>query len=406
MYVEMMNQDLDRVTDTEIVKAIRAFREQKAKEEENLRRQREEREREERMKQQRMREDKERQRRLQEREEKEFQHRLRDWEDHERAREAEFSRRERQERERLPERRKLMDLDDLDDKHHRRRIRSREARRERLKEFELDERQRREVEQAEAARRAEQELLQKQKQQQEEEQRRALELQQQQLQQAREQEVAAQIAAAQAAAAAATPVKVSLANATKQKSSAASVPVPASSVFGDLDDDASGAEGATRRKRPFIQFSDAEAAQMNREPSRPASQQTAAGASLTSSGGNAEPAAKRQKTENAPADSQTLIDKIPQDKQELFKYPIKWDVVKETKIVQNKMRPWVAKKMVEFLGEEEGTLVDFVCEKLPVLKPTELISQLQVVLEEESEVFVVKLYRMLIFEMIRAQSRQ
>lgn len=33
-------------------------------------------------------------------------------------------------------------------------------------------------------------------------------------------------------------------------------------------------------------------------------------------------------------------------------------------VVGTKMRPWIEKKMVEYLGEEEKTLVDFIVAKL------------------------------------------
>jgi RNA-binding protein 25 len=122
-------------------------------------------------------------------------------------------------------------------------------------------------------------------------------------------------------------------------------------------------------------------------------------------------------------DAQVLIDKIPSDKNELFGYKVDWALVESVRryfcwrwwrriiyrlllqhhIVQSKMRPWVVKKIVEYLGEEETSLVDYICKKIQEReRPQEILKQLQVVLDEEAEVFVVKLWRMLIFEMMRA----
>ncbi len=43
----------------------------------------------------------------------------------------------------------------------------------------------------------------------------------------------------------------------------------------------------------------------------------------------------------------------------MFAYVIDWKTVESAKIVEDKMRPWVVKKMVEILGEEEPTLTEY-----------------------------------------------
>jgi RNA-binding protein 25 len=69
------------------------------------------------------------------------------------------------------------------------------------------------------------------------------------------------------------------------------------------------------------------------------------------------------------------------------------------------MRPWVTKKIAEYLGEEEKTLTDFIMTKVAQhCSPTDLLGQLQLVLDEEAEVFVMKLWRLLIFELLRLQA--
>ncbi|KTF79063.1 hypothetical protein cypCar_00024070 [Cyprinus carpio] len=78
----------------------------------------------------------------------------------------------------------------------------------------------------------------------------------------------------------------------------------------------------------------------------------------------------------------SLIEKIPTAKPELFNYPLDWSVV-DTSLMEKRIRPWINKKIVEYIGEEEATLVDFVCSK---------------VLDEEAEVFIVKMWRLLIYE--------
>lgn len=63
------------------------------------------------------------------------------------------------------------------------------------------------------------------------------------------------------------------------------------------------------------------------------------------------------------------------------------------------MKVWITKRIVEVLEEEEKTLIDFVCKKLKEhTAPEEILKQLVVVFEEEeATVFVVKLWRFLIW---------
>uniref|UniRef100_A0A9J7ZDH6 RNA binding motif protein 25a n=1 Tax=Cyprinus carpio carpio TaxID=630221 RepID=A0A9J7ZDH6_CYPCA len=59
----------------------------------------------------------------------------------------------------------------------------------------------------------------------------------------------------------------------------------------------------------------------------------------------------------------SLIEKIPTVKQELFNYPLDWNMV-DTTLMDRRIRPWINKKIIEYIGEEEATLVDFVCSKV------------------------------------------
>jgi RNA-binding protein 25 len=58
------------------------------------------------------------------------------------------------------------------------------------------------------------------------------------------------------------------------------------------------------------------------------------------------------------------------------------------------------------LGEEEKLLIDFVCRKIAEHQPPqEIQKELSVILDEETEIFILKMWRLLIFEMLRAQSQ-
>jgi len=109
---------------------------------------------------------------------------------------------------------------------------------------------------------------------------------------------------------------------------------------------------------------------------------------------------KKEREEEA----KQIVSMIPTSKEDLFGYNIDWDIVEEAEIVSKKMKPWVTKKIIEYLGEEEATLIDFVVTKMANrMPPKEILDQLAFVLEDEAEVLVIKLWRLLMFEMIRAQ---
>lgn len=76
-------------------------------------------------------------------------------------------------------------------------------------------------------------------------------------------------------------------------------------------------------------------------------------------------------------------------------------------IVEKRIRPWVAKKIVEYLGEEEETLMSFIISKLKERTgAAAILAELANVLESEAEIFVIKLWRMIIFEVLRCKSVQ
>lgn len=42
-------------------------------------------------------------------------------------------------------------------------------------------------------------------------------------------------------------------------------------------------------------------------------------------------------------------------------------------LVERRVKPWVTKKIVEYIGEEEPTLVDFICQKVNSKTPPKSI---------------------------------
>lgn len=103
----------------------------------------------------------------------------------------------------------------------------------------------------------------------------------------------------------------------------------------------------------------------------------------------------------------TFASKIPSDSAALFATPIRWDLVDQHGLLEKKIRPWVVKKIVEYLEVEEPTMIQFICTHIKEHKPAkELIAQLQPVLDEETEVFVITLWRMLLMESLKMEAGQ
>lgn len=95
----------------------------------------------------------------------------------------------------------------------------------------------------------------------------------------------------------------------------------------------------------------------------------------------------------------SLIDKIPTQKEQLFQYKLDASQIDNT-LMEKKIRPWINKKIIEYIGEPEPTLVDFICSKvLAGSAPQGVLDDVQMVLDEEAEVFVVKMWRLLIYEL-------
>ncbi|XP_073149223.1 RNA-binding motif protein 25 isoform X2 [Henckelia pumila] len=103
-------------------------------------------------------------------------------------------------------------------------------------------------------------------------------------------------------------------------------------------------------------------------------------------------------------DAKQLIDAIPKTKDELFSYEINW-VIYEQNALHERMRPWISKKITDFLGEEEVTLVDYIVSSTQEhINASEMFERLQSILDDEAEMFVLKMWRMLIFEIKKVET--
>lgn len=91
------------------------------------------------------------------------------------------------------------------------------------------------------------------------------------------------------------------------------------------------------------------------------------------------------------------------DKDAIFRYQMDWAAIDRHQVVERKMRAWVVKKIKEYLGEEETTLIKFIMHHLAAhCKPEDLLTELRLVLEDDADIFVEKLWKVLIYHMVNA----
>lgn len=151
----------------------------------------------------------------------------------------------------------------------------------------------------------------------------------------------------------------------------------ASQVFGNADEEES---AEARKKRKLVPLEDEEARKQQQED--PQQQQQV----------------QHMNTEEKRKHIKSLIDRIPTSKEELFNFNFDRSLV-DNALMDKRIRPWINKKIVEYIGEEEPTLVDFICSKVLAGSAAQsILNDVSMVLDEEAEVFVVKMWRLLIYE--------
>jgi len=109
--------------------------------------------------------------------------------------------------------------------------------------------------------------------------------------------------------------------------------------------------------------------------------------------------------ENTPKDDSSnqtrlrnLVSTIPSDTKGLWDYPVQWEGL-DSSILEGKIRPFATKKIIEAFGVQEQEIIDFVVEHISNHGTAEsLAKELEMTLDEEAEIFVKKMWRMLILE--------
>jgi len=116
----------------------------------------------------------------------------------------------------------------------------------------------------------------------------------------------------------------------------------------------------------------------------------------------------RRKTEHsAPKTSRDVVKLVPKDPEKTLSTKIDWNLVYEGNLIELKMRKWITERLKSYLGgQEDQELTNFVVGLLTAKANVKQIkTELVVVLEDDAENFVVKMWRRLIFEVLKVKHK-
>lgn len=75
-----------------------------------------------------------------------------------------------------------------------------------------------------------------------------------------------------------------------------------------------------------------------------------------------------------------LIERIPTAKDKLFSFNLSWEHVNDA-LIKNRLKPWINRKISDYIGDEEPSLVSFICEKIAgQTEPKKILGDLAMVL--------------------------
>ncbi|ODQ51599.1 hypothetical protein SAICODRAFT_83032 [Saitoella complicata NRRL Y-17804] len=91
-----------------------------------------------------------------------------------------------------------------------------------------------------------------------------------------------------------------------------------------------------------------------------------------------------------------LVSSIPSDKEGLWSWPVKWDKLTDA-LIEEDIKPFTTKKIIEYLGVQDDDLIKFTIDHLRKKGSAEdLEKELEMALDEDAEVFVKKIWRLII----------
>ncbi|CAD8141900.1 unnamed protein product [Paramecium pentaurelia] len=110
---------------------------------------------------------------------------------------------------------------------------------------------------------------------------------------------------------------------------------------------------------------------------------------------------KLQKEIDLKEELKQIFATIPTEKEELFNTQINWQLFAQSNLLEKKIRPWLRERCIEYLSQEERVFIDAIIKRLfNREKPQTIINKVvKKVLDDDSEQFVIRMWKMIIFEL-------
>ena len=97
--------------------------------------------------------------------------------------------------------------------------------------------------------------------------------------------------------------------------------------------------------------------------------------------------------------SKDIYMSLPKDKDRVFAFPLNYESLESHQVFDKIVRPWVAKKIKEYLGVEEEAMIRLVITHVQKQDTaSSLLEKVGPILDDVAESFVLKLWQVILFE--------
>ena len=98
-----------------------------------------------------------------------------------------------------------------------------------------------------------------------------------------------------------------------------------------------------------------------------------------------------------------LYKRLPRDRDTIFNYALQWNLLLKHDLFERVARPWIGKKVREYMGVEEPAVVQHIMRMLNARPtPDKMRDKVRDIMDEKTTEFVEKLWLTLIFEEMKA----
>ncbi|CRG93682.1 conserved Plasmodium protein, unknown function [Plasmodium gallinaceum] len=107
--------------------------------------------------------------------------------------------------------------------------------------------------------------------------------------------------------------------------------------------------------------------------------------------------------------SKKILEKVPSTEEEIFNFHIEWNVLNLKDNIGVKLKPWIYKKITEYIGKDEKEIIEeisnyFVQQILKETSPKDMLVEAEKFLDSDGKKFILNMYRLIIFEQLKIKN--